>query len=87
MHRHAGSFPYSHVSQGFQTSPTADATEAADIGPQQPLAAAPSLEGMLNFITRNKITEGRPVRSKLADGTGSKTAAGMKWIQPSGKPF
>ena len=41
---------------------------------------------MLSFITRNKITEGRPIRSKL-DSSGSKTAASMKWIQPSGRPL
>ncbi|KAK9864635.1 hypothetical protein WJX84_012064 [Apatococcus fuscideae] len=47
-----------------------------------PQQATAGIQGMLSFITTNKITEGRPVRSKLADS--SRSAAGMKWIQPSG---
>ncbi|KAK9832981.1 hypothetical protein WJX74_003342 [Apatococcus lobatus] len=79
-HRRGGSIPYSHVRQGSETSPMVP--EAVGCTSQQ--QTVPSLEGMLNFITSNKITEGRPIRSKLADSSGSRTAVGMKWIQPSG---
>ena len=51
-------------------------------GPQQ--APAGGLEAMLSFISQNKITEGRPIRSKMTDSSGVKTP-GMKWIQPSGE--
>ena len=70
--------------QTSDTIPAASAaTTSATAGPSMPQQATAGIQGMLSFITTNKITEGRPVRSKLADS--SKSAAGMKWIQPSGE--